>query len=1608
MEKKRFCHLHLHTEYSLLDSSAKIKNVISRAKELGMESIAITDHGVMYGCVAFYKEAIAQGIKPILGCEVYVAGKSMNIKINDKDNGTYHLVLLVKNEVGYENLMKIVSAASIDGFYYKPRVDHDFLRKHSEGLIALSACLGGEVQKNLLNDDYEKSKEVALMYKDIFKDGFYLEIQDHGMEEQRKVTEGNIKLSRETGIPLIATNDVHYINQEDSKAHDILMCIQTGKTVEDQNRRRYPSNQFYLKSPEEMWDMFSYVPEALENTIKIADECNFDYEFHVSKLPNFPVPQEYKTHFDYLEEVCFEGLVERYDVFEQFKDKLIKVQDIKNFAETNEEAKEYVDRLSYELSVINQMGYVDYFLITWDFIKYSNDHGIPTGPGRGCFLPGTEILLSNGSIKSIEDIKIGDEVITAYGNLQLVENLLRYDIKEKIITIESANEKVKLTSDHKMLAIKAPQCTKEWQDRSNLPVIYKKGCSFEEGCINKPYEEYKAEWIEANKLEKNDFILYPRTKEAVSDITYDLLEYCKQEEHLRYDENHIWYEIGSNNLQTNKINRFIKLDEDLCKLYGYFISEGWTTINEDIREYKFGFGFNKKETEYIDDAVNLVNKIFALQGRIAEHKTKEDTYVEFNSKVISEFLKQQCNKGANNKRIPYDVIKNTRDYNLKLLVANMFRGDGSYSDINCEEASFRIKYTTTSIELTRQLRMILARLGYWSTFKTRFKEQEQMHDEYSVCISGKQLLRWNDDFENYKIPVREQKFYRNDSFYMDDDYFYIKIKNKTEEEYTGKVYDLSVPGDTSYVANSMAVHNSAAGSIVAYTLGITKINPIKYSLLFERFLNPERVSMPDIDSDFCYERRQEVIDYVVDKYGVNNVSQIITFGTMAARLCLRDVGRAMNYSYAEVDRIAKMIPTMLGITIEKALDLNPELKAAYENEDRLKTLIDVSKTLEGLPRHSSTHAAGVVIASKPLVEYVPLQRNEDMIVTQFDMTTLEELGLLKMDFLGLRTLTVMSDTVKMIKENRGIDIDLDKIDFEDKNVYNMIGEGKTAGVFQLESPGMTSFMKELKPDCLEDIIAGISLYRPGPMSEIPRYIDGKRNKDSVHYETPELENILDVTYGVMVYQEQVMQIVRDLGGYSLGRSDMVRRAMSKKKHSVMEQERKNFIYGIVDKDGNVEVPGCLRNGISEKAANEIFDQMMDFASYAFNKSHAAAYAVIGYQTAYLMHYYPVETIAAMVNSVMGISEKVAHYTKFAESLGIQVLPPNINESYSKFTVKGNSIRFGLAAIKNVGLNVVDGIVEARKNKGKFESLVDFINKIDLSTINKRAIESLIKAGAFDEFKIFRSKLLAVYEKLMDSVASDKKRNIDGQISLFGMVDESIREPEVIYPDIKEFAKNNLLSMEKEMTGLYISGHPLDEYEKSLKMMTSTTIETIFQSYEAIMDGLGEDEHLIQDNQRVILGGILAEVNQKVTRNNSIMAFLRLEDLTGVIEVVVFPKTLEKTRNLINLDSMVIIKGRVSIKEDEEPKLICESIEPLEKINSDKVYIRVDDLQMAKFMKSQLVNITSQYKGDSALYVFTANDRKNYRMPRDMWVNLNSEVLFELKKIFGESNVKIVE
>ncbi|WP_423231055.1 DNA polymerase III subunit alpha [Clostridium magnum] len=1155
-EKRQWVSLHQHTGYSLLDSSAKIPELIEKAKELGMESMAITDHGVMYGCVEFYQEAKEQGIKPIIGCEIYVAGKSMHIKQNDKENENYHLVLLVKNETGYNNLMKIVSKASIEGFYYKPRVDHEFLKEHSEGLIALSACLGGEIQSSIVNNNLGKAKEIALLYKDIFKDGFYLELQYHGIEEQLKVNEELVRMSKSMGIPLVATNDVHYIEKEDYKSHDVLLCIQTAKTVDEEDRMRYASDQFYLKSPEEMYELFSYVPEALENTVKIAEQCNFDYDFHKSKLPKFPLP-EGTDPYEYMRDMCYKGLRERYDTI----------------------TGDLEERLEYELGVIKQMGYVDYFLIVWDFMRFSVENAIMTGPGRG----------------------------------------------------------------------------------------------------------------------------------------------------------------------------------------------------------------------------------------------------------------------------------------------------------------------------------------------------------------------------------------------------------------------------------------SAAGSLVAYTLGITKIDPIKYNLIFERFLNPDRISMPDVDSDFCYERRGEVIDYVVEKYGVNNVSQIVTFGTMSARACIRDVGRAMAYPYIEVDRIAKMIPTVLGITINKALELNPELKEAYENESRTKDLIDIAIALEGLPRHTSTHAAGVVIASQPLVNFVPLQKNEGNIVTQFTMGTLEELGLLKMDFLGLRTLTVLRDAVNMIKENKKVNIDLDNIDYDDKNVYRMLGEGKTVGAFQLESPGMTSFMKDLKPDSLEDIIAGISLYRPGPMAEIPRYIENKRNPGTVEYLTPQLEHILNVTYGVMVYQEQVMQIVRDLAGYSMGRSDLVRRAMSKKKHKVMEEERRNFIYGIVDESGNVEVPGCMKSGISPEIANKIFDQMMDFASYAFNKSHAAAYAVVAYQTAYLMYYYPTEFIAAMLNSVKGDNEKVAYYIRFANEKGIQILPPDINKSYAKFTVQGDLIRFGLSAIKNVGENIIDSIVKSRDEKGNFSDISDFCNKIDISSINKRVVESLIKAGAFDCFGVYRSQMLSVYEKVLDSISSSRKKNLDGQISLFASFnDENIK---IQYPKIKEFEKRHILAMEKEMTGLYLSGHPLEEYEQTLKSRISIKISDI------LSNGALEEEFVqeakVKDGDVVIVGGIITEITKKFTKNNDMMAFIRLEDLYGGIEVIVFPKTFQKFKDMVTEDGLILIKGRVSLREEEQPKILCETIEPLIKIDSENLYVLIENEKILKEVLTELKMMFLQFKGDIPVYLCTRSERKKFRLDREFWIKHDVELISNLKGKLGDENIKII-
>ena len=1149
-----FTHLHVHTEYSLLDGSCKIKELTARAKELGMDSMAVTDHGVMYGVIDFYKAAKEAGIKPILGCEVYVAPNSrFDRETVSGEDRYYHLVLLAENNQGYENLMKIVSKGFVDGFYYKPRVDYEVLAKYHQGVIALSACLAGEVQRYLTRGMYEEAVRAAGRYVDIFgKDNFFLELQDHGLPDQKLVNQGLMRMSRETGLELVATNDIHYTFAEDEKAHDILLCIQTGKKVEDEDRMRYEGGQYYCKSEEEMKALFPYAPQALENTHKIAGRCNVEIEFGVTKLPRYEVPEGFDS-WSYLNHLCREGFKTRYP----------------------EDDGTLSSRLDYELDTIRTMGYVDYFLIVWDFINYARSQGIMVGPGRG----------------------------------------------------------------------------------------------------------------------------------------------------------------------------------------------------------------------------------------------------------------------------------------------------------------------------------------------------------------------------------------------------------------------------------------SAAGSVVSYTLGITNIDPVRYNLLFERFLNPERVSMPDIDIDFCYERRQEVIDYVVRKYGKDQVVQIVTFGTLAAKGVVRDVGRVLGLPYSMCDTIAKMIPNDLGMTLDKALVMNPDLKKAYNEDQQVRYLIDMSKRLEGLPRHTSMHAAGVVIGSRSIDEFVPLSRASDgTITTQFTMTTIEELGLLKMDFLGLRTLTVIQNAVRLAEKDYGISIDIDHIDFDDKQVLESIGTGRTEGVFQLESAGMKSFMKELKAENLEDIIAGISLYRPGPMDFIPRYLKGKNDKESITYECPQLEHILSPTYGCIVYQEQVMQIVRDLAGYTMGRSDLVRRAMSKKKTSVMEKERHNFVYGN-EEEG---VKGCVKNGIDEKTANHIYDEMIDFAKYAFNKSHAAAYAVVSYQTAYLKYYYPREFMAALMTSVMDNVGKFSEYILTCRRMmGIPVLPPDINEGESGFSVSGEAIRYGLSAIKSVGKPVVDVILAERGKGGPFRSMEDFVGRMSMKEVNKRTLENFIKSGALDTLPGTRRQKMAVAPTMLEEKARERKSMFEGQLSLFDIAGEEARnEFQITFPDVGEYSKEELLAFEKEILGVYISGHPLDDYEEAWRRNITATSADFMVDEETEKAG-------VQDGSRVIIGGMVAGKTVKTTRTNQLMAFITLEDLMGSVEVIVFPKDYEGNRELFTEDAKLFIRGRVSIGDDPVGKLVCEQVVPFEDTPKE-LWVQFADKEAYQESEQKLLSLLKSSEGKDRVVIYLQKERAKKMLPPSWNVHVTDQLLQGLQHELGEKNVKVVE
>ncbi len=1148
-----FTHLHVHTEYSLLDGSNKIKEYVARVKKLGMDSAAITDHGVMYGVIDFYKEAKAQGIKPILGCEVYVApGSRFDKETGNNEDRYYHLVLLAENNEGYQNLMKIVSIGFIDGFYYKPRVDIETLETYHEGIIALSACLAGEIPRYIMRGMYEEACKSALRYQNIFgKNNFFLELQDHGMPEQKQVNQSLLRMSREMGIELVATNDVHYTYAEDVKPHDILLCLQTGKRLSDEDRMRYEGGQYFVKSPEEMATLFPYAPEALENTYKIAQRCNVEIEFGVTKLPKYDVPEGY-TSWEYLNKLCWDGFAERYP----------------------DDTGKLRDQLTYELSIIQKMGYVDYFLIVWDFIKYSRDHGIAVGPGRG----------------------------------------------------------------------------------------------------------------------------------------------------------------------------------------------------------------------------------------------------------------------------------------------------------------------------------------------------------------------------------------------------------------------------------------SAAGSLVSYTLGITNIDPAKYQLLFERFLNPERVSMPDIDVDFCFERRQEVIDYVVRKYGKDRVAQIVTFGTLAARGVLRDVGRVMDMPYAFVDSIAKMVPQELNITLDRALKTNPEFKALYDTNEQVKELVDMSMRLEGLPRHTSMHAAGVVISQKAVDEYVPLSRAQDgSLTTQFTMTTLEELGLLKMDFLGLRTLTVIQNAVRMAEQGHGCKIDVDHIDYNDKAVLDSLGTGKTDGVFQLESTGMKNFMKELKPQSLEDIIAGISLYRPGPMDFIPQYIRGKNHPETITYDCPQLESILEPTYGCIVYQEQVMQIVQKLAGYTLGRADLVRRAMSKKKAAVMQQERQNFVYGN-EAEG---VPGCISRGIPENVANKIYDDMIDFAKYAFNKSHAAAYAVVAYQTAWLKYYYPVEFMAALMTSVIDNSTKVSEYILTCRQMNIGILAPDVNESESAFSVSGGAIRYGLNAIKSIGRPVIESIIAERKAGGPYVDLSDFIHRLPGKDVNKRVVENLIKSGAFDSFPANRRQMMLIYGQIMDEAAQKKKTELAGQMSLFDFAAEEDKEAfKVKIPVVAEYNKGDLLAFEKEVLGFYISGHPLEEYEEQWKRGISHVTTDFLPPEEGELPK-------VHDGERATVGGMITTKTMKATKTNKMMAFITIEDLVGTVEVIVFPRDYEKIGKMLNVDDKVFVSGRISAEEDRASKMILESIRPFSELKKE-LWIQFMDVEEFKRREPELLSTIMDSEGSDSVIIYVKKEKMKKVLPASRNIKITDELLGRLYQIFGEKNVKAVE
>ncbi|BAY32087.1 DNA polymerase III alpha subunit [Nostoc carneum NIES-2107] len=1189
-----FVPLHIHSDYSLLDGASQLPELVDRAIALGMKAIALTDHGVMYGAVELIKICRSKNIKPILGNEMYIINGDIE---KQERRPRYHQVVLAKNTKGYKNLVKLTTISHLKGvqgkgIFSRPCINKELLKEYHEGLIVTSACLGGEVPQAIMSGRPDAARKVAQWYKDVFGDDYYLEIQDHGSQEDRIVNVEIIKIAKELGIKFVATNDSHFISCYDVEAHDALLCIQTGKLIIEENRMRYSGTE-YLKSAEEMHLLFrdhlpdDVIAEAVATTEEVADKVEPYQIMGEPQIPTPPIPSGH-TADTYAEEVAWNGLLERL-----------------NRKSRNEVDSTYKERLEYELKMIQQMGFSKYFLVVWDYIKFARDNNIPVGPGRGCVLADTKVMLAHGEQIFIKDIQVGQQVITHQGNILPVTHKHEYPCNEEIVKIKVANEELYLTKDHKIWAVQTDECVVMGVKQAN---VCKPSCT--RYCSEKPYQHYQLKWTAAGKLRKNDFVVFPRVKSTEQDIVFDLVNFVEIKSHLKFDQEFIWYEIGTNHLITKKIPRYISFNADLAKILGYYIAEGWSRLGE--RECAVGFGLSKDEMNYGQEICSLINKVFGLESKIFPHPKKYSIQVICYSRIVGEFLAALCGKGANNKHIHSDIVTKGKSEYLKILIAYLLRGDGHPGT---KAKTISLKYTTTSSNLASQLRLLLARFGYWASIIKRRTQKAHWSTEYSVKLAGKQLLNWNSDFIDFPIGIKTQKFYRNDSFYVDDNYIYLKIKDIKTLNYHGYVYDITVPGDTSYIGNSIAIHNSAAGSLVAYAMRITNIDPVHHGLLFERFLNPERKSMPDIDTDFCIEKRDKVIEYVTEKYGADKVAQIITFNRLTSKAVLKDVARVLNIPYGEADKMAKLIPVVRGKPTKLKVMISddtpePEFKARYDNDEQVRHWIDMAMRIEGTNKTFGVHAAGVVISADPLDEIVPLQRNNDgSVITQYFMEDLESMGLLKMDFLGLRNLTLIQKTLDLIEETKGYRVDPDEITGQERKAqrilakgehstlpkdvqkaYELLEAGELEGVFQLESSGMKQIVRDLKPSNIEDISSILALYRPGPLDAglIPKFINRKHGREAIDYESVILEPILNETYGIMVYQEQIMKIAQDMAGYSLGQADLLRRAMGKKKVSEMQKQQEKFI------------DGATKNGVKKQVAEKLFDDMLKFAEYCLS------------------------------------------------------------------------------------------------------------------------------------------------------------------------------------------------------------------------------------------------------------------------------------------------------------------------------------------------------------------------------------------------------------------------